>query len=316
LKDLRRGDRGQAAIGALAGVAIFVGAIALLVFGYNFVHGWKSTPPDKLALHYTGGPIQGVHFKEVIPAGQAPHFRGLMENWYLYPSTQRTYIVDSNPGSGDRPNTDFIHTVSSDHIEADWNMAVAFKLNTEPSVIKRFHEQLGLKYQAWTDDGWNNLLDQTLRQVLENKMAAETGKYTIDQLYGDPTTRQAIQDAVGADLKNGVNAQLGGDFFCGPTFDPNHPEVCPPLQFIIKGQPKVPDGVAARYQSVKNAALDAETAKNNVAAATQQELAAEQLNKALSNPNYVLYQAVQSGKVQFWVLPSGVNVTVPAPAPK
>lgn len=296
---------------------IFAGAAVatflFLVLIISFIEGWKSTPPDKLAVHYTGGIFQGQHFVNVVQPGQAPNFVGLWQNWYLYPSTQRNYIVDANPGQGDRPNTDYIHTVSSDHIEADWNMAVAFKLNTDPPVIKQFHEQLGLKYQAWTDDGWNNLLDQTLRQVLENKMAAETGKYTIDQLYGDPATRQAIQDAVGSDLKNGVNAQLGGDFFCGPTYNPKHPETCPPLQFIIKGQPKVPDGVAARYQSVKNAALDAETAKNNVAAATQQELAAEQLNKALSNPNYVLYQAIQSGKVSFWVIPSGTNLTVPTP---
>ena len=44
--------------------------------------------------------------------------------------------------------------------------AVYFKLNIDR--LRQFHEQLGLQYAAYTPSGWNNLIQDTFRQQIEN----------------------------------------------------------------------------------------------------------------------------------------------------
>lgn len=296
----------RAAVAAVCGSAV---AIAVMMLG-----GLKSTPPDMVALHYTGGPLQGVHFKSVVPPGTGTRFVGLLEHWYEYPTTERNYIVSDVPSESDRGTADAVKTTSSDSVEADWNVTISFKLNTTPSVIRAFHEELGLKFHAWTHDGWVSLLDQTLRQVLDNKMNAEASRYPIAKLYSDPAVRQTIQDAVGADLKAGVNALLGGEFFCGPTFDPVRPGVCPDLEFIVKGRPGIPDAIKAQYESNLQAQLAVAQKDAEVEQARKQAEAAKELSDAIANnPAYVELQAIQSGKVTFWILPQSQPLTLPAP---
>lgn len=309
-------DETQATPKVVAAVMALVMALIVgLVLFASFVGGWKSTPPDKVALHYTGGPFQGVHFVEVVAPGKSIKFYGLREKFYKYPATQRNYIVSDRAEEGDRKEADRIKTVSADNLGAWWNVAITFKLNTSPDVVKRFHEQLGLKFNAWGEKGWDHLLDQTLRQVLDNRMAAEASKYPLEKLYSDPTTRSAIQSAVGADLKNGVNDLVGGNFFCGPTFDREHPNVCPDLKFIIKGAPTIPDGIKAQFDANRQAALAVQQKNSEVEQAKKQAEAAAALNAAIANnPNYVLLKAIESGKITFWVLPQGSNYTLQGPA--
>lgn len=298
--------------GLVVGVigAVVVGLVGLVLL-FSFVGGWKSTPPDKVALHYTGGPFQGVHFVEVVPPGKPIKFYGLREKFYKYPATQRNYIVSDRAEEGDRKEADHIKTVSADNLGAWWNVAITFKLNTSPEVIKRFHEQLGLKFNAWGEKGWDHLLDQTLRQVLDNRMAAEASKYTLEKLYSDPTTRSAIQAAVGADLKNGVNDLVGGNFFCGPTFDRETPNVCPDLKFIIKGAPTISDVVKNQFDANRKAELAVQEKDFEVQQAKKQAEAAAALTNAIANnPNYVLLKAIESGKIEFWVLPEGSQYTL------
>jgi SPFH domain/Band 7 family protein len=311
--DKLRSDRGQAGSGVVAGVLVFA-LIVAAIWGVMALRGFRSTPPDQLALHYSGGPFEGTHFIAVVPPGTGVHFYGISEKWYEYPATQRNYIVSEKPAEGDRPEPDFIRTTSKDQQEADWQVATTFKLNTDPAVIKRFHEQLGLKFEAWNEDGWDQMLAQTLRQVLENRMNTEVGKYDIAALYSDPDTRAKVQTAVGEDLRDGVNQLAGGPFFCGPTFDPTKPTVCPPLQFLIKGRPKIPEGLVKQFDANRQSAEAVVQKDNEVQQAKKQAEAAAALQQAIANnPEYVKLKAIESGKVTFWIMPEGTNVTVPTP---
>ena len=99
-------DRGRSpsiVMGSIVGVGI---AVAFIVFLVLFIGGWRSVPPDKVLLHYTGGPVQGTHFKEVVAPGTHTRFFGLEENFYYLPATQRTYIISALPNRGDRPGVD------------------------------------------------------------------------------------------------------------------------------------------------------------------------------------------------------------------
>lgn len=288
------------------------GLIALaLVFVFLGTMSLYSVPPDKVALHYSGGPIDGVHYVEQLRPGTSLSFLGLEENVYYYPSTTRNYIVDINSNRGDRGAPDSIRTTSSDSIEADWNVAVSFKLNTDPKVLQRFHEKLGLKFGAWSSDGWDTMLDQTLRQVLENRMNAEASKYKIEDLYSNPQVRTAIQTAVGTDLRNGVNDFANGPFFCGPGGG------CGELKFLIKGRPIIPGDLKVQFEKNRAAELKVVQRQAEVDQAKKQAEAAEALKAAIAdNPAYVLLKAIESGSIKFWVLPSnGTNLTLPTVQP-
>src|SRR5437773_2353560 len=132
---------------ALGGAAAVVGIVFLVVVGM-FICGFKSVPVDKVALHYTGGPIQGQHFKEVVQPGTGTRFYGLLESLYELPSTQRNYIISKNPDEGDIHKSDFIAAPSLDKVEIDWEIATYFKLNTDPPVVRKFFEQICLKYHC------------------------------------------------------------------------------------------------------------------------------------------------------------------------
>src|SRR5205823_11563807 len=108
-------------------VAAGIGGIVALVLLIIFIGGWKSVPPDKLLLHYTGGPIQGTHFKEEVSPGTRTRFYGLLENFYFLPSTQRNYIISGDPNRGDRHGVDTIITPSKDRVSMSVEAAVYFK---------------------------------------------------------------------------------------------------------------------------------------------------------------------------------------------
>ncbi|MDQ1401752.1 MAG: hypothetical protein QOG03_68, partial [Actinomycetota bacterium] len=74
-------------VGAAAGLVAVL--VALLVFLIMFAAGWRSVPPDKVLLHYSGGPTQGTHFKEIVSPGSSTSFYGLLEHFYFLPATQR-----------------------------------------------------------------------------------------------------------------------------------------------------------------------------------------------------------------------------------
>ena len=69
---------------------------------------------------------------------------------------------------------------TSDRVTVSYQVAVYYKLNTDE--LRAFHEQLGLRYQAYTDDGWDALIADTLRQQIEAALQEETRRHTVADL--------------------------------------------------------------------------------------------------------------------------------------
>ena len=213
-------------------IAAGAGAIVFIVLFSIFIRGWRSVPPDKLLLHYTGGPIQGTHFEEEVSPGTRTKYYGLLENFYFLPATQRNYIISADQGRGDRHGVDTILTPSKDKVSMSVEAAVYFKLNTrtndikgfEGGTVRRFFEQVCLHeyggHGNCTDlspgGGWDSMLDQYFRPQIDQTIRAEIGKYDYQQEWQDPNIRSEIQNAVGPMLKERINNALGGEFFCGP----------------------------------------------------------------------------------------------------
>src|SRR5206468_5924607 len=113
--------------------------------------------------------------------GHSLFFNGFMDSLYLYPSDQRNYIISKTPTVGSTKGKDSVIAPSKDRVSVEYQVATYFKLNTD--LLRPFHEQFGLKYRAYTNGGWNNLITDTFRQQIEAALQQQTRKYNVSDLY-------------------------------------------------------------------------------------------------------------------------------------
>lgn len=237
-----------------------------------------NTAADEVCLAYSGGPVEGTKYQGTYGPGSGLKWQGVADKSYCYPTTTRDYIVSSAANEGDRAGVDHITATSYDKIEVKWEVAVYFKLNTAEGMIRKFHENSGLKFHAWKDDGWDELLNNTLRQQLENAIQRESRLISSDELASgiikadegnpavQPTTENEsvidrVQNGIAAGLKENVNRVLGDDYFCGPTQNYGDKE-CPDLKVVLK-RPTLPDGVMEAFQNQRTSEEGITTAENN-----------------------------------------------------
>ena len=246
------------------GLAVLLGGgLALVAAAGMFVQGWAAVPVDKVVLHYTGGPIQGEHFEKVVAPGTRTRFFGLLERLHELPATQRNYIMSKNPGEGDGRRAEFVGAPAADRVLTEWESATYFKLNTRPEVVRRFFEEICLKYGCTDlrpDGGWDRMLADTFRQQIVAAIQEEARRYSSEEIYADPDALLKMQAHIGSSLKERVNHVLGGEFFCGPDFRPETAD-CPEFAFVIK-EIRLPANIQDQYNANRAAALAVAKAKS------------------------------------------------------
>jgi hypothetical protein len=169
-----------------------------LALAPTFLSGLKKTPRDRVGISYGGGPFEGVHFQRIVQPGSNLFFNGFFDTLYLYPSDQVNYIVSDEQGSRAQATPDVVVAPTRDRVQASYQVAVYFKLNTDE--LQDFHEELGLRYEAYTTDGWNDLINETFRQQIENALQEETRKVDVADLVGNADLLVDLQGNVQAKL--------------------------------------------------------------------------------------------------------------------
>lgn len=295
------GRRGKPLMG-LAAIIV----LAVLLAGVPMLRSaFQRTPKDRVGISYGGGPIEAIHFQKVVPPGHGLFFNGFFDSLYLYPSDQLNYILADTPDTDDA-----VVAPTSDRVTVTYQVAVYYRLNTDE--LQAFHEELGLRYRAYTDSGWKNLIRDTLRQQIESALQEETRRHTVADLYGDADLLVEVQNEVQATVSARLEAALGQRFFCGPTFSPGGE--CTNLTFIIK-RTDIPESVAAAFESNKTSEVLIGTRENEVIQREQEAKGIAALAEALerSGPAYVLLKAIESGQINFWVLPDDGSIDITAP---
>lgn len=295
-------------------VITFVALLLLAALASAFLVTKMNTEPDEVGLHYKGGVIQSRSFAGCIqPASKA--WDGPGDKHYGYPFGQRTFEFSAANDADASPIT----VVTKDNVTMSVSGVATFALNTSCNTLRQFHERIGLKYQAWNEQGhtsvgWNRALGVYLKQPLDKAMDAISKQYTYTQLYSQPDVKEEWEEKVGELVVSFVEDQAGGNYFCQPSYVGRGD--CGSLSLTIQN-PVPPEAIVAALNERQQAAVETETQKTRNATqltqsqgirAAMRELG---LNGASGFQQYVLYLAVQKGEITLLPVPQGSNLTLP-----
>lgn len=293
-----------------------IGLIAIMVMVAVLGSSCSSTAAvDRVGLYYTGGMFQGQHFKRVVEPGSGAQFIGWGDGIVWLPAGQRNYIVSKEKDDGDKNTVDYIRVPAKGGVDMDFEISVYFKLNThtddikgyEGGTVRKFYEQICKKYHCEDGDGWDKLINDNFRKIITASMRQKTFNYTVDELFanqeGEASGKEdailKIQAEIAAQLKQNINTTLGGEFFCGPTFDRAKPE-CPDFQFNINSATPTSEAVRNSYSDQRVAANRVITAQNNAQAKKADAdgtAAAQNALRGNLSPEYLELQRIEALKL-------------------
>lgn len=282
------------------GVGFLLLVIAAIVLaGVPIVSGGlQKTPRDKVGISYGGGPWEGSRFQRIVEPGSDLFFNGLFDPLYLYPADQQNYIISATEGDGALEGPDGVAAPTSDRVEVRFEAAAYFTLNLDR--LRAFHEELGLRYEAYTQDGWAELIGDTFRQQIEGAIQQETRRYTVDELVGSAEVLLGIQEDVQQTVSEQLVSALGQQFFCGPQYEPGGD--CDPITFVVK-KITIPSEIQSAFNAVQQR--------------TNEAKAIDVLAGALraAGDDYVLLRAVEGGNIELWVVPEGTDTDLAVTGP-
>ncbi len=274
---------------------VAIGAIVLMS-GCSGV----STEPDEVALHYKGGSASSAKFANCVPVSER-NYDGPGDTHYIYPDGQRTFSFTGAGGSERGP----VDVTTKDSQTLAVPGFVTFKLNTDCDTLRKFHETVGKKYQAYKDgkannQGWNDFLNDYLAVPLTKAMNQAALGTNWEELYSQETKQTAFEKSVVAALPASVKKALGGDYLTVLEVSISKPT---PAQGLL-------DQLAQKEQ---NRLANLAQAEKNKTSATKYDGFKQCRERGISEQSCLVLNLAESGKVTLWPIPAGQGVVVNPP---
>ncbi|HEX6872263.1 MAG TPA: hypothetical protein VF163_14290, partial [Micromonosporaceae bacterium] len=194
--------------------------------------------PDQVGLYYLEGQIDGFKFDHCIDPGASDDW--IANNSVVWlPNNIRTWNIAPQGGDTQVPITVASRPEPNQpsgvqvNVWSQTNMTLNTSCNDGAnSVIVKFWERLGRRYDADTEDGWRRLLLNTVVPALEKALRTVIRNYKADELVAGsvlPEVQQKVSEEFAQELKR----VTGEEYFCGPSFQRGS-NSCPPVEVLVK----------------------------------------------------------------------------------
>lgn len=252
-----------------------------------------TTPePDQKGIVYDAGMFSDTTFQNCINPGSRD-VSGWGDQGFVYPNGQRTFEFADKQGAESKPLT----VVSKDNLEMTVSGVATFSLTTDCATLRKFHEQIGLKFKAYEDAGWNRLLGVYIGQPLDRAMDAAAKEYGWKDLFSNPQIKQQWEQSVAKYAAQFIQEQGGAGFFGGFA--------------VTLQQPQPPQGVRDALASAQQALEENAAQKNKNERAKTELESIKQLVAVLGPQGAVMWQAVKDGRIQVVVSDGGAIAVTP-----
>jgi regulator of protease activity HflC (stomatin/prohibitin superfamily) len=285
---------------------ILLGLVAVVLTGC----GTLDSGVEHLTLRYGGGITEEKEYKGLVAPGTTNQFvfgSGTGDSLYQYPRTQRSWIAGETEGA-DRPP---VEIVTADGVRMKVDYALYFRLNPEEGVLRRFHEDIGLKEAAWTEDGWLEMLRTYFDAPITRQLEAVGLNYSSADLRSNEDTRREFARTISSQATTEIERVVGGQYFCGPVQDG-----CGDISFEVGRPELVNTGIVEAEEGKRIATLEADAQEERNRRVLTELEATRQEVEVLGPDAYALIKAIESGRVTFMQLPEGGTVSVPPSGPQ
>jgi hypothetical protein len=260
-------------------------------------------PADEIWLYYMDGPRDAKQFSACVEPNTKGDWKANNQVFAL-PTSLRTWNI--RPDGGDTGKPVVAGTKPDAKGQAGPQVEVytttEFYLNTNcsggaGSPVVTFWEKTGRRYKLSTADAvfdekaWRAMLLNTLVPVLEKTLQGVTRDFSADQLDADlDGTWRKAETAMGAEFAEQLKAKVGGDYFCGPSYD-RAAKTCPPVRVSITDINYQDKGLQDARAAVRKAEEDA---KRALIEAQSQVAVARELAKLGDDPNYLRLRQLEN----------------------
>jgi hypothetical protein len=260
-----------------------------------------STEADEVALHYKGGSTSSSKFANCVPVAKR-NYDGPGDGHYIYPDGQRTFSFTDATSENKEP----IDVTTKDQQTVDVPGFLTFRLNTDCDTLRKFHETIGKKYQAYKDgkpnnQGWLDFLRDYIAVPLKNSMnSAGLEIPTWNALYSDAATQARFEKKVAELLPANIRKGLGGDFVT--------------VGEVSIAKPKPPQALLDQLSAKEAARLANEAqAEKNRLQYTKYLGFAQCRQAGISEQGCITLNLAENGKITLWPIPTGQGVVVNPP---
>ena len=202
--------------------------------------------------------------------------------------------------------------VSKDNVRLGVRVQVYFTLNRNKDVLKSFHERIGLKTEAYEDERLERHAAELLPAA--DRPGAGRGR---DQLRLGRALQQRDEE-VGVPVRARPRSSPG---CCRPpsaattsaarAYNGNND--CGELSFTIQKPTPLDKGIIDGLEAKQRAELAKATQEQKNQQVNVELQSVKQQVAMLGAQGYLLKTAIESGKIQFMVIPQNGNVSIPVP---
>ena len=262
---------------------------------------------NERCLIYSGGLVEDKAYRGTLEPGATAESIGFGSTTYCYRTDQRSYI-----GAAEGGDTGSVEVASNDDVRLVVDYQLYFKLNQEAETLRKFHENLGVKTEAWEEEGWREMLRQYFEPQIARAMEKAALNHDWRDLYGSEEARLAFQQETVTNLRANIRDVIGDDYFCGPAYDGPGTD-CGAFTFTVSKpvptNPTIIESVEAE-QRAKADTLAQEQENQRIA----KELEAERtLVELYGSDGALLREAIRNGQVQIMVVPEGGGTPIAIP---